>query len=225
MNRSAAVIFIGLGFALALAILGTVRWTRSSQRRKGGRSVTRDLEAQRLGFDYRGAGDKAYRARFADLGEVPRGAKIKHVHEGSIHGRAATVFEASYMVSTGASVVQVAHSIYAVEAPAWPETHITPRHWFARLVRKLGRPTGLELDDPEFNRRFKVKSHDEDFAIALLSPEMQAFMLTKLTTKWHITPGRLCLVYSGTLKRDRMEASLQRLRQFWELVPAELEAW
>ncbi len=129
------------------------------------------------------------------------------------------------MVSTGQTTVQVSHTIYAVEAPAWPATQIAARNWAGRLFRKLGRPTGLELDDPEFNRRFRLKTDDEDFAIALLSPEMQAFMLSKTSVKWRITPGRLCMIYNGTLKAGRMEASLQRLQRFWGLVPAELEAW
>ncbi len=210
------------------ATLGTVLWVVRSQRGKGGKSakaVAREQDAQRLGFTYRAKGDKAFRARFTDLAAVPRSASIKHIYEGSLDGRSIVVFQSTYTVSTGQSTVQVSHTIYAIEIPAWPATLIAGRNWFGRLLRKLGRRTGLELDDPEFNRRFKLKTDDDDFAIALLSPDMQAFMLTKTSVKWRITPGRLCMIYSGTLKADRMDASLQRLQRFWELVPAELEAW
>jgi len=196
-----------------------------SQRRKSRKTASRELDAQKLGLSYRGKGDKEYRARFNFLVAVPRGATIRHIHEGSLDGRPIEIFQSSYMVSAGQTMVQVSHTIYAVEAPAWPATQIAARNWFGRLVRKLGRPTGLELDDPEFNRRLRLKTDDEDFAIALLSPQMQSFMLSKTTVKWRIASGKLCMLYNGTLKADRMEASLQRLRRFWELVPPELEAW
>jgi hypothetical protein len=54
---------------------------------------------------------------------------------------------------------------------------------------------------------------------------MQAFMLTKIRVRWRIGSGRVCLIYPGTLKPDRIEASLQRMRGFWSRVPEELESW
>ena len=210
---------------LVAVVLGAAMWVVVFRRGKGGKTVSRESDAQRLGLTYRGKGDKEFRARFTFLAAVPRGASIRHVYEGSLEGRPIEVFQSSYMVSTGQAMVQVSHTIYAVKIPDWPATQIAARNWFGRLFRKLARPTGLELDDPEFNRRFRLKTDDEDFAIALLSPEMQAFMLSKTSVKWRITPGRLCMIYNGALNVDRMEASLQRLQRFWELVPAELEAW
>ncbi len=200
-------------------------WVVVFRRGKGRKTASHELDAERLGLTYRGKGDKEFRSRFSFLVAVPRGASIRHVYEGLLDGRPIEVFQSSYMVSTGQTMVQVSHTIYAVEAPAWPATQIAARNWFGRLIHKLGRPRGLELDDPEFNRRFRLKTDDEDFAIALLSPDMQAFMLSKTSVKWRITPGRLCMIYNGTLKADRLEASLQRLQRFWALVPTELEAW
>ena len=81
------------------------------------------------------------------------------------------------------------------------------------------------MENPAFNLRFKVKTDDDDFAIALLSPEMQEFMLTKTTVSWRIVENRICLIYSGRLKLNRMEPSLQRMRRFWELIAPELENW
>jgi len=210
---------------LVSAILGVAMWVVISRRSKGPRRASRELDAQEFGLTYKGKGDKEFRARFSFLAAVPRGASIRHVYEGSLDGRPIEVFQSSYMVSTGQAMVQISHTIYAVEAPAWPATQIAARNWFARLFRKIGRPTGLELDDPEFNRRFRLKTDDEDFAIALLSPEMQAFMLSKTAVKWRIASGLLCMIYNGPLNADRMEASLQRLQRFWELVPTELDAW
>ena len=33
------------------------------------------------------------------------------------------------------------------------------------------------------------------------------------------------MIYNGALRADRIDASLDRLRAFWKLVPAELAAW
>ena len=210
---------------LVSAILGVAMWVVIFRRGKDSKTASRELDAQELGLTYKGKGDKEFRARFSFLAAVPRGASIRHVYEGSLDGRPIEVFQSSYMVSTGQAMVQISHTIYAVEAPAWPATQIAARNWFGRLLGKLRRPSGLELDDPEFNRLFRLKTDDEDFAIALLSPDMQAFMLSKKSVKWRITPGRLCMIYNGALNVDRMEASLQRLQRFWELVPTELESW
>ena len=49
---------------------------------KGPKTLSRELEAQQLGLTYRGKGDKEFRARFAYLAAVPRGASIGHGYEG-----------------------------------------------------------------------------------------------------------------------------------------------
>ena len=184
-----------------------------------------EQEAGRLGLTYTARGDKAFRQRFAGLPQVPRGATIKHVMAGHLDGRPAVFFEASYMVSTGQVMVPVAHTIYTVESPAWPATHIKRRNPFGRLAVRLGRQPRLAMENPAFNLYFKVKTDNDDFAIALLSPEMQEFMLTKTTVSWRIVANRVCLIYSGTFKSNRMESSLQRMRRFWELIAPELENW
>jgi hypothetical protein len=122
-------------------------------------------------------------------------------------------------------MIRVANTIYAVESPGWPVTRIRPRGLLGRLLVRLGGGLGLKLENQEFNATFYVKTDDEDFAIALLGPRMQAFMLTKSRVRWRLGHGRVCLVYSGTLKSDRIEASLERMGGFWAHVPRELEDW
>ena len=215
--------------AIILAIVSVVFVLRMSGRRTGrragGGSARAEQAAQHLGLGYAAKGDKEFRARFADLPEIPRGATIKHVMPGRVGDRPIEVFEATYMIHTGQAPIMIAHTVFAAECPPWPVTHITPRNLLGRLVAALGRRSGLAMENAEFNRRFKVSTHDEDFAIALLSPEMQEFMLSKWSVRWRISPGRLCLIYRGTLKSDRMATSLERLSRFWELVPPELEQW
>lgn len=181
--------------------------------------------AERLGFTYRAKADKEFRALFENVPEITRRGSIAHVLEGAIDGRPLILFQSSYMVYTGQAMVQVAHTVYACDAPPWPPLHVTPRGLLGRLALRLGRRPDIALENEQFNRRLKVRTGDLDFAIALLSPALQEFLLTKPAVRWHTSPGRLCMVYSGTLKPKRIEQSLQRLQGFWALVPPELEAW
>ena len=211
-------------FAGTFASMVAIRGVRRSRRNRPrlGRAET---AANELGLSYLAKADKSFRSQFGELAELPRNATVKHVMRGEFDGRPITIFESSYMMYTGQAFIQIAYTVYAVETADWPVTHITRRNWFGRMALKLGRRSGFLLDNPQFNARFKVRTESEDFAIALLSPQMQAFMLTKTNARWRIKDGRVCLCYSGTLKPARMTASLDRLRQFWELVPDELEAW
>jgi hypothetical protein len=216
-----AVAVVGMG-VIALAMVAVARASRGGGSRGSGAAAE---AAEQLGLSYAASADKEFRNRFRDLSEVPGNARIKHVLEGELDGRALVVFESSYMIYTGQTTIPVANTIYAVASPDWPVTHITPRGVLSRLYIRLGVGSALRLENPEFNTRFSVKTDDEDFAIALLGPDMQAFMLTKTRVRWRVGRGRVCLTYSGTLKPDRIETSLDRMRGFWTWVPRELEAW
>lgn len=210
-----------VGSFATMAALGGVRRSNGSRRRLG-RAETAAIE---FGLSYLAKADKSFRSEFGELAELPRNATVKHVMTGDLDGRPITVFESSYMMYTGQTMMQVAYTVYAVDAPNWPITHITRRNWFGRMALKLGRQPEFMLENAQFISRFKIRTENEDFAIALLSPEMQAFMLTKTNLRWRIKNGRVCLCYTGTLKPARMAASLERMRRFWSLVPDELEAW
>ena len=216
-----AVAVVGLG-VIALARVAVARAGRGGNSRSSGAAGE---AAEQLGLCYAAAADKEFRDRFRDLPEVPGNARIKHVLEGELDGRALVVFESSYMIYTGQTMIPVSNTVYAVASPDWPVTSITPRSALSRLFSRLGAGSALRLENPEFNARFSVKTDDEDFAIALLGPDMQAFMLTKTRARWRVGRGRVCLTYSGTLKPDRIETSLDRMRGFWTWVPRELEAW
>ena len=70
---------------------------------------------------------------------------------------------------------------------------------------------------------FRVRTDDEDFAVTLLSPEVQAHLLTKRRVRWYLGYGRLCLIYQGALRPDRVVASAERLARMMALIPVEME--
>ncbi len=181
--------------------------------------------AERLGLSYRRKGNREFIKSFSGLPGISSSATAKHVMEGTVEGRRLVVFESTYMIYTGQGFLPVQHTVYAAQAPDWPPTRIRPRHWLARLMTRFIRRRGLTLENSEFNHRFRVTAENEDFAIALLSPEMQDFLLSKTNAHWYVGVRRVYLIYGGSLKPARMSASVDRMRRFWELVPQELEAW
>ncbi len=128
------------------------------------------------------------------------------------------IYERIVMTPTPA----VYETFYVLPAPDWPKVRIRARRGFSRLLYRLGRRTGLMLDDERFNAAFRVDSEDEDFAILLLSPQLQAFLLEKTNVDWSAGRGAIKVFYRGPLRRSRVERSLERLRCFRDLIDGEL---
>jgi hypothetical protein len=162
---------------------------------------------------------------FGPLPRIPRGGRAQHILRGELDGRAVTCFQHYYVIMTGQTVVPVFHTVVVAAAPRWPAVSIRPRNGLGRLLLCLGFERGLMLEDDRFNRVFRVSAENEDFALTLLSPAMQRFMLEKPTINWRVNPGAVAIVYLGRLRFDRIAWSLERMRRFWSLVEPELSAW
>ncbi len=119
----------------------------------------------------------------------------------------------------------VVETFYVMPAPQWPKVRIRARRGFSRLLYRLGRRPGLVLDNARFNERFRVECEDEDFAILLLSPAMQQFLLSKTNVDWSAGGGAIKLFYRGALNKKRVARSLERLRRFRALIDEDLLAF
>jgi hypothetical protein len=169
---------------------------------------------------------KTLRARYSDLPGLNRmRGTVKAAYRADLDGRPLIVFHHNFTTMAGNTPVVIDHTVYACEAPDWPTVKIAPRRFFSRLAMKFGKASGLMLENDQFNRTFWVGTGDEPFAVTLLSPEMQAFLLQRPDLRWRIRDRELVLIYRGSLKPQRVGASIARLRRFWSLVPPELDAW
>ena len=192
-----------IGFVLLAVML---LWGGGLLSRMAGRGKSsKTQQARDFGFSYESKGETAFRRGFSDLPGIPDGGKAKHVMRGSIGERPAVIFEHTYLVYNGSTMMPVNHTILSTASPNWPELSIAPRSWLSRLAERFGWESGFHLENAEFNNRFKVKTADEDFALMLLSPEMQHFILDKPGVWWNIKPGRLCLIYNGPLRFGRLD--------------------
>jgi len=225
--RSGPGIYIIAGAIVGIGVLVVLikLCIRESKRRKQAWLEKAEALEDIIELDFDHEPPRDFHREFTFLPEIGKSGKTNRLARGSIADREALFFERSYTQSTGQSTVTIYHCVYSAEAPNWPELSVTPRNPFSKFLRTLGRRKGLLLDDPDFNHAFVVKCEDEPFAVTLLTPEMQRFMLGNTATIWRITHNRVFLIYKGQLKLDRMPTSVDRLKRFWSFVPKEVEAW
>lgn len=214
-----------VGLALVLLAAVMIRHRGGLFGRDKGAVRGKAALADQFGFSYEAKGDTDFRRSFSDVPGIPDSGRARHVMRGTLAGRSAIIFEHMYMVYNGSTMMPMHHTVYSTEAPDWPTLTVKPRSMLARLALWLGWTSGFLLEDAEFNKRFRVKTEDEDFALMLLTPEMQSLLSDKPGVTWHVSPGRMCLVYNGPLRMKRMDRSIERVERFWSLVPEELEEW
>lgn len=222
-----AVLAIAIAVAIGVAVLVSVIARRAgASRRRGSMSEGGAVEAAVGDLEPIPDATKTLRPRYADLPTLGRmRGTVKSAYRADLDGRALTIFHHNLTTMAGSTPVVIDHTVYACEAPDWPTVKIAPRRFFSRIALRFGKAGGLMLENDQFNRAFWVGTDDEPFAVTLLSPEMQAFLLERPDLRWRIRNGEVVLIYRGPLKPRRMGASIDRLRRFWSLVPPELDAW
>jgi len=121
----------------------------------------------------------------------------------------------------------VSETFYVLPAPAdWPKVQIRARRgfgrWRYRLGKRRGKGKGIMLESERFNEAFRVISKDEPFAIMLLNPELQGFILEKQDVDWSAGEGAIKLWYRGKLNKRTIPKALDRLARFERLIAPEL---
>lgn len=179
--------------------------------------------AHELGLHYLAEGDKEFKAAWALIPEVSRSGKVEHVMFGTREGVEVTAFQHTMMVQTGQAPITVIRSIFSCETPVLPRTVIRRRTIFGRLFKAMGLWKGLLTGDARFDLHFRVDSEDEAFARALLNDPLRAHILRKHDVTWRLQDARLCLIYSGKMRGERVPASFERLLEFDRLAQGAFE--
>lgn len=140
--------------------------------------------------------------------------------------REVTLIEHSYTSGSGKNQSTVRHAIAAVPAPAtWPELRVVPEGIFRKLAELMGQKD-VQLENQAFNERWRVKTTDEDFAVVLLSPEMQGW-LAEWPREYRVMigGGAIAIVSSGQLTPTRLPVMIRLVNEVADLIPPELELW
>lgn len=136
------------------------------------------------------------------------------------------IFEHRYVVSTGKSAHTVLHTVATAPCPAaWPDVSIRARNLLHALLAMLGRRP-LRLDDPAFNARWTVACAEPEFAVLLLTPDVQRWLLSAPRAEsWYIGRGQVVCLWHGRTDPALLPSLFERPRQFLALVPRELWEW
>lgn len=218
-------IIAALAAGLAIVVVVMILIIRAARRNQPKRAEKPEQVAARLGLSYEKKAEKAFHRAFGPLPGIPRSGSVQHVFTGSLDGRPVTAFQHFYMITTGQATIPIYHTICIAEAPSWPPVKVAPRNAIGRLLYRAGVRRGLLLEEEAFNAAIKVKAADEDFALLLLHPDMQQFILAHPGITWQINPGHVALISGGQMKFDLLEQRLEILRAFRQLIGEELEAW
>ncbi|MGD9789301.1 MAG: hypothetical protein AB7Q00_06525 [Phycisphaerales bacterium] len=127
------------------------------------------------------------------------------------------------------------HTIAWLEAPrAWPILSVYGEHFMHRLADKFGLTErfgkkDLQLDDAEFNKRYRVNCDDEDFALLALTPEAQRWCMNlpkdKGQLRVDVGQGAICVTIRRTPKPAELEDFARRVVEIRDLIPPELASF
>lgn len=94
------------------------------------------------------------------------------VLRGTFHGRQCVSYTRQFDLGSDDTNAVMSYNITIVELPvALPTVDIVPEGAFDRLAKRLG-GRDIDFESAEFNRSWRVKSHDARYAHALLHPRM-----------------------------------------------------
>lgn len=146
--------------------------------------------------------------------------------EGSAEGVEMVLLEHHYTTGGGKSRQTHNHSVVSIAVPAgWPRLDVYAEH----LLHKIGEMFGshdFRVEDEAFNKRWRVTGESEDFAVLVLTPEVQAMLMGwDRSTSIAVRAGRLCVYRSGHLNAEGWTALIGRAAALRRVLPGELDAW
>jgi len=215
-----AIVMVGtLVLALAIALIAT--------QRKGERT-DRIEELRELGFVVRSKPPRDKRAGlfepFEGVPGLSTGAKGLLMHaQSDVDEMPVTLIRHSYMTLAGQTPIPVHHAVAGVACPqSWP---------VVRLKRRLGLfgffgRGGPQLDREPFNKRWRVYTDDEEFAIMLLTPVIQAWLEdAPRKESWRIGGGWVHCIWDGDPRGPDLKLLSRRPSRLRSMTPFELDAF
>lgn len=217
-----ATVFLALLAVVAVALV--VRVKRQIQQRADDMKAAADA----AGFAYEPAGDKEFVKAWAAIKPLPARGKVQNIVYGRLSdGLHLTAFEHTYVVSTGKTTHVIAHSVFAVDTPAWPKLSIERRSPISRWLRGLftGRaaPAAQDPRDPvAFELRWVVQCGDPGFAERFLRPAvLETLDSIDWASSWWCVGGKLALIARRTMTQAGLVEGIAAIERLWRALPEE----
>lgn len=178
-----------------------------------------------FGLTYHGRDHDGLHSRFARERIVPRRGHVRHVITGPWRGRTATAFQHTCHTGVGRSRRIHTRSVFALDAPSWPRVRVRRRNACSRALYRLGRQNGLMLDDDQFNHTTHVRTSDDDFAITMLAPTVQRWLLGVPFRSLHVGDGTVAIVLNGPMPLGALADGFNAVSTFRSMLSGELDDW
>lgn len=204
------ILFIGFAI-LFVAVFGTAAYVENKRKKKlaaaleqrGFRVVMKPEDGEKLTI-------------FAALSQI---RALKHGHSGvrwfalgRLDGREAIICEHSYTTGSGKNRTTHVNTVVAVPAPqVWQPFTLTSESFLHRIGEMLGFKKDLQLENEQFNKRWRILCDSEEIALVVLTPEVQAMLMDARKLEWWcIGGGRIACGIGSSLREKDLADFLDR---------------
>lgn len=220
-------LLIFAGFFVILGVVVTLMILAEKARKK---AITEKLSAVGMAVDFKPT-PEIQAVAFSALGrpwsKLRTGSKgVMWVATGQVDALDVTLLEHRYTSGSGKNRSTHYHTVAATPAPEhWPAVELAPENFFHRIGELFG-SKDFKLEDPAFNKKWRVKVDHEDFALLALTPEVQQWAMD-LPAGMQIRIGRgaITLCRTRSVRGDDAADLVRRCVALALLIPEELGAW
>lgn len=204
-------------FLAAVAVL-VVAMVFFERRRRAGVQAALEARNFTVAMKLDGAERELLFGPMTSLEFLRHGARGMKWHaRGQSLGRDVVVIEHSYTTGSGKNkrtVNNTAAALLGRSGAGWPLLSLTGESIFHRIGEKFGGIRDVQLEDERFNRRWRIKCNDEDFALAMLNPEVQQLLADADRREWWAVGGPasfVCIGRNAAVTGAQLDHMLTRL--------------
>ncbi|MGW7683612.1 DUF3137 domain-containing protein [Kribbella sp. NPDC054772] len=146
----------------------------------------------------------------------PSNGEVAAAYAGEFRDRGLCVFDYTYVTSNGKT--QTSHTVQfvalnlPVALPSMTVMHETG-------LRRMFRGHDLELENAEFNERFRVECDDDRYGSAVMHPRMMECVMLNPGLEWMIAGNALVSWGQGAFEVPDVLARAEAMTRFIELLP------
>jgi hypothetical protein len=210
-----------------IALVGTVAvvvWMESIRRAEAMRRWATEQDLK----DLKAAGELEFvRQRLTGFPKVfKRRSKLRAAWATAIGDVPMHLAQVTEIRGGGQHTQRIPQRMVVMSVPdSWPHTSLTGEGLLSLISKSFG-GQDIQLDDEDFNRRWVVKSDDEQFALLVLCPEVQVLLRASPRTQmWVIEGGQLLMFERGAMRPADAERMLKTFEAVRAAIPDELDAW
>ncbi|MGZ0151387.1 hypothetical protein ACXJJ3_30335 [Kribbella sp. WER1] len=205
--------YLGLSLLLPLALLAGLIWLVIwTNRRVRARQLQRFAQVQSVGWYP--VPPNPWLAQIA--ANLFRDGTPGESYAGEYNGRGLCVLDYSYVTSNGKTTQTHRVNLVALTLPvALPPVTVLRENGLRRMLRG----GDLELENEQFNERFRVECADDRYGSAVMHPRMMECQLSNPGLEWQIAGNAFVSWATGSFEVQDVFARLQAMTQLVALIP------